>query len=79
MVTVDFRQDAIPFRALLKDAVRDSTAKKLPAVTRIDLAFSLGDSELTPWVRLHFGTKAGAEPDGDPTYPGFVSLNESHG
>ncbi len=73
-MTVDFRHDAIAIRSLLKDAVRDYSAKKLPAVTRIDLVFSLGDSVSIPWVHLHFDTKPGSEPDGDPAYPGFARL-----
>lgn len=82
MVTVDFRRDAVDVRALLKDAVQNYSSKHLakstsaqhPAVTRIDLIFSLGDSESTPWVHLHFDTKAGGNPDGDPTHPDFAKL-----
>ena len=73
VVAVDFRRDAVSIRTLLKDAVRDYCAKNHPAVTRIDLAFSLGDGESTPWVHLHFDTKAGGEPDGDPTYRGLCA------
>jgi len=83
MVTVDLRQDALVVRTLLKDAVRDystrhlapSTAEKHPVVTRIDLVFSLGDNESTPWVHLHLDTKAGGDPDGDPSHPDFVRLD----
>ncbi len=71
---VDFRQDAIAIRTFLKDAVRDYSAKQHPAVTRIDLAFSLGDSESTLWVHLHLDTKAGGEPDGDPTHRDLAQL-----
>jgi hypothetical protein len=82
MVTVDLRQDATAVRALLEHAVRDysakhraiNTAKQHPPVTRIDLVFSLGDSVSTPWVHLHLDTKAGGEPDGDPTHPDFARL-----
>ncbi len=67
---------------MLADAVRkyaakhkaSATAKKHPPVTRIDFAFSLGDSESIPWVHLHFDTKPGSEPDGDPTHPDFAKL-----
>jgi len=83
VVTVDLRQDAAAVRALLKDAVRDYSVKHLATstaahhlpVTRIDLAFSLGDSESTPWVHLHLDAKAGSEPDGDPTHPDFACLD----
>lgn len=51
-----------------------ATTKKHPPVSRIDLIFSLGDSESTPWVHLHFDTKPGSEPDGDPTHPDFAKL-----
>jgi hypothetical protein len=82
MVTLDLRQDATAVRKLLEDAVQDysvkhlaaNTAKQYPPITRIDLIFSLGDSESTPWVHLHFDTNSGGEPDGDPTYPDFACL-----
>lgn len=50
------------------------TAKKHLAVSRIDLIFSLGDSESIPWVHLNIDTKAGSEPDGAPTHPDFAKL-----
>jgi hypothetical protein len=83
VVTVDLGQDAIAVRALLMDAVTDyskkhsvtNTAKQHPAVSRIDLAFSLGDGESTPWVHIHLDAKAGSEPDGNPTHPDFARLN----
>jgi hypothetical protein len=67
---------------MLADAVRNYTAKhnaqatatKHPPVSRIDFIFSLGDCESTPWVHLHFDTKPGSEPDGDPTHPDFAKL-----
>jgi hypothetical protein len=79
---IDLRNDAINVQGMLADAVREyaakhkatRTAKKHPPVTRIDLIFSLGDSEATPWVHLHFDTKPGSEPDGDPTHPDFAKL-----
>jgi hypothetical protein len=55
-----------------------ATAKKHPPVSRIDLIFSLGDNESTPWVHLHFDTKPGSEPDGDPTHPDFAKLTRKH-
>lgn len=82
MVTIDLQKDAADVRAMLADAVRKyearhnaaRTAKKHPPVTRVDLVFSLGDSESTPWVHLHLDTKPGSEPDGAPTHPDFVKL-----
>lgn len=82
MITLDFREDAAELQAMLKDAVRKyvgkskakGTAKKHPPVSRIDLSFSLGDSEATPWVHLHFDTKPGSDPDGSPTHPDFAKL-----
>src|SRR2546423_13014300 len=67
---------------MLVDAVRKyvvkhkapRTAKKHPPVSRIDLIFSLADGEATPWVHLHFDTKPGSKPDGDPTHPDFAEL-----
>ena len=82
MNSIDLRTDASEVQAMLADAVQrytakhnaKSTAKKHPPVTRIDLIFSLGDSESTPWVHLHLDTKPGSEPDGDPTHPDFAKL-----
>ena len=82
MATIDLQKDRIDVQGMLADAVRKyaakhkaaGTAKKHPLVTRIDLVFSLGDSESTPWVHLHFDTKPGSEPDGDPTHPDFAKL-----
>jgi hypothetical protein len=82
VVTIDLRKDAVDVQAMLADAVRryiakhkaSASAKKHPPVSRIDLIFSLGDSEATPWVHLHFDTKPGGEPDGDPTHPDFGKL-----
>jgi len=82
VVTIDLPTDAIDVQAMLQDAVRkyaarhkaSATTKEYPLVTRIDLAFSLGDSESTPWVCLYFDTKPGSEPDGDPTHPNFAML-----
>src|SRR5947209_7336458 len=82
MVRIDLRQDATAVQAMLAEAVRKysakhkapRTAKKHPPVTRIDLIFSLADGEATPWVHLHFDTKPGSEPDGDPTHPDFAEL-----
>jgi hypothetical protein len=83
VVTVDLRQDAIAVRALLIDAVKDysekhtvtSTAKQHSAISRIDLSFSLGDSESTPWVHVNLDAKAGGEPDGNPSRPDFARLD----
>ncbi|MFO0936978.1 MAG: hypothetical protein U0798_10740 [Gemmataceae bacterium] len=85
MVTIDLRKDAADILAMLADAVRRYAAKhkasasamKHPLVTRIDLIFSLGDSDSTPWVHLHFDTKSGSEPDGDPSHPDFGKLTRS--
>jgi hypothetical protein len=82
MVTIDLRKDAADVQAMIADAARnygakhkaELTANKHPPVSRIDLIFSLGDSESTPWVHLHFDTKPGSEPDGDPTHPDFAKL-----
>ena len=82
MVAIDLQKDAIEVQRMLADAVRkysakskaSATAKRHPPITRIDLAFSLGDSESTPWVHLHFDTKPGCEPDGAPTHPDFAKL-----
>lgn len=82
MITIDLRTDAADVQRLLGDAVRDyllkhqaaSTAKTHPPVSRIDLAFSLGDGESAPWVHLHLDTKPGGEPDGDPTHPDYATL-----
>jgi hypothetical protein len=83
VITVDLREDAKAIRAMLAEAVRSysgmhlaaSTANSHAAVTRIDLTFSLGDSESTPWVHLNFDTKPGSNPDGAPTHPGFGQLD----
>ena len=83
MVTIDLRQDADAVRAMLAEAVREYIAKHReptsaalhPPVTRIDVGYSLGDSESIPWIHLHFDTKPGAEPDGDPTHHGFAQLD----
>ncbi len=80
MVTIDLRKDAVDVQEMLTDAVNEyaakhkaaATAKTHPPVTRVDLIYSLGDSESTPWVHLHFDTKPGSEPDGDPTHPDFA-------
>lgn len=82
MDLIDLRLDAPEIQAMLADAVRrytanhkaPSTAKNHPPVSRIDLIFSLGDSESIPWVHLQFDTMAGSEPDGDPTHPDFAKL-----
>lgn len=82
MASIDLQTDAADVQAMLADAVRrytakhkaNATAKKHPPVSRIDLIYSLGDSESTPWVHLHFDTKPGSEPDGDPTHPDFGKL-----
>lgn len=82
MTTIDLRKDAADVQAMLGEAARNytakhnaaATAKKHRPVSRIDLIFSLGDSESTPWVHLHFDTKPGGEPDGDPTHPDFAKL-----
>src|SRR5688500_7974895 len=55
-----------------------ATAKRHPPVSRIDLIYSLGDSESTPWVHLHFDTKPGSEPDGDPTHADFAKLTRKN-
>jgi hypothetical protein len=83
VVTIDLRKDVVEIQALLTDAVRkyagkhkaSGTAKKHPPATRIDLIFSLGDSESTPWVHVNLDTKPGSEPDGDPTHPDFAKLS----
>ncbi len=85
MVTIDLRKDVADVQEMLAEAARDYTAKhkapatatKHPPVSRIDLVFSLGDSESTPWVHLHLDTKPGSEPDGDPTHPDFAKLTRS--
>jgi hypothetical protein len=82
MDAIDLRNDAIDLQKLLVKAVKDyaakhadkKTAKKYPPVTRLDLVFSLGDSESTPWVHVHLDTKPSGEPDGDPTHPDFAKL-----
>jgi hypothetical protein len=82
MATIDLQKDRIDVQRMLAEAVQKyaakhkaaGTSKKHPPVTRIDLIFSLGDSESTPWVHLHFDTKPGSEPDGDPTHPDFAKL-----
>jgi hypothetical protein len=82
VATIDLRNDAADVQGMLAEAVgkyaakhkASATAKKHPPVSRIDLVFSLGDSESTPWVHLHFDTKSGSEPDGDPTHPDFAKL-----
>jgi hypothetical protein len=82
VVSIDLRKDTDDVRTMLKDAVRSyaalhraaETGELHPPVTRIDLLFSLGDSESTPWVHLSFDTKPGGEPDGDPTHPDFATL-----
>jgi hypothetical protein len=82
MVTIDLRKDAADVQGMLAEAARNyaakhkaaATANKHPPVSRIDLIFSLGDSESTPWVHLHFDTKPGSEPDGAPTHPDFAKL-----
>ncbi len=82
MAIIDLRKDAIDVQGLLAKAVRSYTAKrktaasakKHPPVSRIDLVFSLGDGESVPWVHLHFDTKPGSNPDGDPTHPDFAKL-----
>jgi hypothetical protein len=81
-VTLDLQQDRIAVLALLKESVREYSAKNRAtttagshrSVTRIDLTFSLGDGDAMPWVHLNFDTKPGAEPDGSPTHPGFAKL-----
>jgi len=85
MVTIDLRKDAADVQGMLAEAVRKysakhkaaASAKKHPPVSRIDLIFTLGDSESTPWVHLHFDTKPGGEPDGDPTHPDFATLTRA--
>jgi len=82
MIAIDLNKDAVDVQKLLVDAVQKysakhnstSTTKKHPPVTRIDIAYSFGDSESTPWVHLYFDTKPGGEPDGDPTHPDFAKL-----
>ena len=86
MITIDLKKDALDIQKLLADGVKkyiakhksSSTAKKHPPVTRIDLVYSLGDSESTPWVHLNFDTKPGSEPDGDPTHPDFGKLQRKN-
>ena len=82
MVTIDLQADVVEVQQMLVDAVNQyagkhrapHSAKTHPFVTRIDLVFSLGDSESTPWLSLHFDTKPGGEPDGDPTHPDFFEM-----
>jgi hypothetical protein len=82
MVLIDLRRDATDIQSMLADAVKRyatkhlsaRTAKNHPPVTRIDLVFSLGDSQSTPWVHLHFDTEPGSKPDGSPTHPDFGKL-----
>jgi hypothetical protein len=82
VATIDLQQDAKEVQEMLAAAVRNyvakhkaaATARKHPPVSRIDLVYSLGDSEATPWVHLHFDTKPGSEPDGAPTHPDFARL-----
>jgi hypothetical protein len=84
-VTLDLRIDSIDIQSLIAQAVTDYTSLSRAAhtsgdygaVTRIDLCYSLGDSESTPWVHLHFDTKPGSEPDGDPTHPDFGRLERA--
>jgi hypothetical protein len=52
-----------------------ATAKEHPPVTRIDLAFSLGDGDSAPWIHLHLDTKPGSEPDGSPTHPDYATAS----
>lgn len=82
MISLDLRKDVQDLREMLSEAVRSyktlsgasETAESYPPVTGIDLVFSLGDGESTPWVHLHLDTKPGSEPDGDPTHPDFGKL-----
>jgi hypothetical protein len=86
MVKIDLRKDATDVQAMIADAVRRysakhkaaRTAKKHPPVTRIDLIFSTADGEAPPWVHLHFDTKPGSKPDGDPTHPDFAELERGN-
>ena len=83
MVSIDLRTDAVDIQAMLVESIErytakhqaKATSKKYPPVSRIDLIYSLGDSESTPWVQFHLDTKPGAEPDGDPTHPEFATLD----
>lgn len=82
-VKLDLATDFTKIGKMVADAVgkyaqkhrNRRTAKRHPVVTRLDLDFSLGDTVSTPWVHLHFDTKPGGEPDGDPTHPDFARLN----
>jgi hypothetical protein len=86
MVKIDLRKDAADVQAMIADAVRrysakheaPRTAKNYPPVTRIDLIFSTGDGDAPPWVHLHFDTKPGGEPDGDPSHPDFAELERDN-
>ena len=83
MVTIDLQKDSVLIQQMIAEAVGKfvdkqtsaKTAKKHPAVTRIDLIFSLGDSESIPWVHLNFDTDPDGEPDGDPSHPDFGKLS----
>lgn len=68
-------------RKMIEDGVslysRDHNAspEENPPVTRIDLQFSLGDTTSSPWVHLHFDTKPGSEPDGDPSHRNYGQMS----
>jgi hypothetical protein len=74
MESLDLRLDAADVRAMVADAVQRYVAKGQPPVTRIDLTFSLGDGESTPWVHLNFGTDPECEPCGAWSHADFGRL-----
>jgi hypothetical protein len=80
---IGLREDAADLRTLLVDSVAKyatkhsatTSAKRHPAVTRIDFNYWLTDGgPAAPFVLLHLDTRPGSNPDGTWTHTKFASV-----
>lgn len=83
---IDLRDDALAVRRMLEKAVRRyaplraqrRSAKRYLLLTRIDMIYSLGDTQASPWISLCLDTSADAEPGDDYTHANFAMLKRKH-
>jgi len=82
---IDLRKESVDVQQMLESAVAryaakhaaPTSAKKHPAVTLIELIFSLADGRASPWVHVCFDTAANHE-GGSYTHPDFAKLLRKH-
>ena len=63
-------------QTLFREPQAPTAAAFYPAVTRIDISYTLGDGTSMPYFCLSLDTRPGSEPDGDSTHPLFDIIDK---